>query len=360
MASIRRHPRSNRWQVRYRDPGGHQRSKNFTRRVDAEKFKATVVADVVRNEWIDPQAGMTSFRVYAQRWMMLRGNLARSTRDRDQSYLNSLILPTFGALAVSSIKTSVVREWVFTLDKAVSTKQKALTILRGVLDLARDDDAIKVNPAADVKAPKHTASTAARPGRALTDAELEKVTTAAEAVRPDLAAMVWLMARCGLRVGEALAVRRDDIDFVAGTLRVDETLTPNEGAQPVKGRTRREDGRTIPMPPDATDRLRRHLDDQPTKHLEGWVFTGRTGQPVGYHNWRSRIWSRIVDEARIGDVKPHDLRHTCATRLFTVDRWLPAEVQMFLGHRSPITTLRIYTHVTQESLPEPSAIAWNH
>ena len=48
MAHVRRHPKSGRWQVRYRDPSGRERSRTFSRKVDADRFAATVVADVVR------------------------------------------------------------------------------------------------------------------------------------------------------------------------------------------------------------------------------------------------------------------------------------------------------------------------
>ena len=52
MAHIRRHPVSGRWQVRYRDPDSRERSRTFTRRVDADRFAATVTADVVRGDYI--------------------------------------------------------------------------------------------------------------------------------------------------------------------------------------------------------------------------------------------------------------------------------------------------------------------
>jgi hypothetical protein len=56
MATIRRHPKSGHWQVRYRDPSGRQRAKNFERKVDADKFAATVTADVYRGDYIDPHS----------------------------------------------------------------------------------------------------------------------------------------------------------------------------------------------------------------------------------------------------------------------------------------------------------------
>ena len=110
------------------------------------------------------------------------------------------------------------------------------------------------------------------------------------------------------------------------------------------------------MPHDLAERLRRHFGEQTVADLTGFVFTAPQGGSVRYDNWRSRTWNRIAAEAGIGDVHPHDLRHTCATRLFVVDRWTPAEVQRFLGHRDPRVTLKVYTHVVAESLPTPSPL----
>ncbi len=54
------------------------------------------------------------------------------------------------------------------------------------------------------------------------------------------------------------------------------------------------------------------------------------------------------------DASPHDLRKTAATRLFLKDRWTVGEVQAFLGHRDPRTTLAIYTLINAASVPRPS------
>ena len=52
MAHIRRTPQG-RWQVRYRDPSGKERARNFPRRTDAEKFLVTIEADKLRGTWTD-------------------------------------------------------------------------------------------------------------------------------------------------------------------------------------------------------------------------------------------------------------------------------------------------------------------
>ena len=43
-----------RYRVRYRDPTGRERSKTFTRRRDAQRFRAVVEDELARGTWIDP------------------------------------------------------------------------------------------------------------------------------------------------------------------------------------------------------------------------------------------------------------------------------------------------------------------
>jgi integrase len=353
MASVRRH--RGKYQVRWR-VGTSERSQTFDKRRDAERFAAKIATDLDRGDYIDPRAGLLLFGQYADRWLELRGDRAKSTLDRDRSYLDSMILPTFGRLSVAGIKTTDIEAWVVKLHQAPATVAKALGMVRAILDLARRDQAIRVNPASDVRPPRRPRRN--QPGRALTDEEINRILKASEDVDGNLAPLVWLLGRCGLRIGEALAIRRSDIDLRTGMLSVSRSMSRTEGPRPVKGRSSEADGRSIPMPPDVVDRLRRHLESQTVTTIDGLLFTNRSGGPVGYHNWRSRKWCKIVDQAGVGAVRPHDLRHSAITRLFVVDRWSPAEVQAWAGHSDPRITLAVYTHVNSDALPTPSTIGF--
>jgi integrase len=211
-----------RYRVRFRDPAGRSREKWFGRKVDADRYARTVEVDIDRGEFVDPRAGKSTFRDVARTWQAARVNKARSTRDRDASHLNSLILPTFGDRRIDSIRTSEIETWLAGLDKSPNTKTKALQILRGVLDVARRDRRITHNPAAEIASP---GTKTIRPGKALTDDEAREVIQAAETVDPRTAILVHLMMQCGLRSGEALALRRKDIDFAAGTIPVTTSMT---------------------------------------------------------------------------------------------------------------------------------------
>ncbi|MCJ7753835.1 MAG: site-specific integrase [Thermoanaerobaculales bacterium] len=138
-------------------------------------------------------------------------------------------------------------------------------------------------------------------------------------------------------------------------LTVATSMSRREGIRPVRGRHREDEGRVIPIPDDVVDRLQRHFDQRAVTNIGGLVVTAPRGGPLPYDRWRSRVWVNIVSRVDFG-VTPHDLRRTAATRLFVVDRWTPAEVQAFLGHRDPRVTLEIYAVVEAETLPRPSTL----
>lgn len=271
--------------------------------------------------------------------------LSKATQDLDRSLLDNHVLPTFGAKAVSSIRKSEISAWLSRLDVSSSTKSKCLQKLSAILDLAKGDGAIKSNPADGVDRP----TVRSREGRALSDTEIASVIDAAEKVDPDMATMVWLMARAGLRVGEVLALKRSDVDLAGRMLRINASMSRREGLRPAKG----DSSRTIPMAQDLAERLREHLA-RTVASIDGWLFTAPRGGRLRYDNWRTRTWNKIGGLADIGDVHPHDLRHSTATRLFLVDGWTVPQVQAFLDHADPKVTLSIYTHVAAEDLPDPS------
>lgn len=358
MASISTHTTANgerRYTVRFRDPANRKQQKTFTRKVDAERFRNAVEAAKDQGTYVDGRAGNVAFTVIVDRWLATRSDKARSTRDRNSSYLRSLILPTFGDRIIKSIRPSEVETWLASMDKAPNTKGRALQILRSVFDLARRDRLIPTNPATDIKPPPMKPL---RTGRALTDDEMNTIIAGAEDVDERTAVIIHLMARCGLRIGEALALRRQDVDLDTMTITVATTMSRQEGIRPVKGRVREDQGRVIPIPSDVAERLRRHFNERPVSHIGGFIVTSPRGGPLNYNNWRSRVWTKITRQIDF-DVTPHDLRRTAATRLFLVDRWTPAEVQAFMGHLDPRVTLGIYTVVASEKLPQPSTLTIN-
>jgi hypothetical protein len=102
MAHIRKKGKGQ-WQVRYRDPSGTERARNYRRKADAEKFLVTVVADKLRGTWADPRLGKITFGEWLPTWQASRVHLRPSTRAGTESLLRNHVLPYFGVRRLGSV-----------------------------------------------------------------------------------------------------------------------------------------------------------------------------------------------------------------------------------------------------------------
>ena len=95
MASVERRTRNGRtrWYVRYRDPGGEQRTKTFDRRVDADRFLTTVESSKLVGSYIDPALARLTVGEWSQRWMAGQAHLKPSTYERYAGIVRKQIHP---------------------------------------------------------------------------------------------------------------------------------------------------------------------------------------------------------------------------------------------------------------------------
>lgn len=128
MGSIRKAPRTGRWEVRYRDAAGRQRTETYDLRADARARLAIIDTDLQRGTWRDPAFGRTPLAEWVDEWWSTTTNLRPSTRARDESYLRNHVLPRFGKAQLGHVTQLEVRAWVADLGAqglAPATVQKA-------------------------------------------------------------------------------------------------------------------------------------------------------------------------------------------------------------------------------------------
>ena len=166
-----------------------------------------------------------------------------------------------------------------------------------------------------------------------------------------LRALVAVASLLGLRRGELIALRWDDVDLEARTLAVRRTGTRIGGmyveGPPKSARSRR----TIVVPELLSDELRRHsaliaeerLGLGPHWQDEGRVFPGASGGPIGATTIRKTL-NRALAGAGLPHMRIHDLRHTAATVLLIGGGSL-LDAQELLGHSTQTLTADTYAHV---------------
>jgi integrase/recombinase XerD len=213
---------------------------------------------------------------------------------------------------------------------------RAMVTIRSFFKYLILDGFLKRDPSANLESPKSWQSL---PKFLLPD-EVERLLDA-----PDVAtdaglrdkAMLEVLYATGLRVSELVNLKVDDLNLDLGYL-----ITLGKGSKE----------RTVPLGQSAIGWVRKYLSVRPRllgKKSSSLMFVATRGGVLT----RQTFWKLVVvygEQAKIGHITPHLLRHSFATHLLENGADLRS-VQMMLGH-SDISTTQIYTHITNERLKQ--------
>ena len=326
------------WRVGYRGPDRQQRYKTYTRKADADLFAATVETDLARGDWTDPQLGKVTVADWARQVEASRLNRRRSTTARDDSYLRSFVLPTFGELRLVEVQPLAVQQWVAELNAAgyaPATIRKAYEILRRIFTAAVESRLIAHSPCQGVKLPKIEQTEK----RYLSPAEIHNL---ADAIHPRFRALVLTAAYSGARFGELAGLGRQHYEPLKRTIRIERNLTEVRG-QLAFGETKtRASRRTISIPAWLVDALAEHLARYPGN--DDLIFTAPAGGPVRRTSFRTRFWRPAVRSSVGEPCRFHDMRHTHVALLIEQGAH-PQVIASRLGHTSVRTVLDVYGHL---------------
>lgn len=334
-----------RWRVRYISPDGRERNKTFLRKVDAERFAATVEVDKSRGEWIDPRLGRTIVEEWAEGWMAQLVHVRPKTLVGYESLLRTCVLPTFGKLPLANVEQPAVAAWVATLRArglSASRIRQAYRVLSGLMAAAVEGGYLAKSPCSGIKLPRMVK----RDATLITADQVDDLAMAAG----DYGIVVHLLAYGGLRWGELAAFRRKRCDLLHGRIEVAEAASDVNGKL-VYGPTKTYERRWVRLPAFLVDDLARHLENV-SADPEAFVFVGPRGGALRYQSFRRAVWDDAVAAAGLSSaVTPHCLRHTCASLLIAAGAD-PVAVQRHLGHKDVTTTLNIYSGLFPNRLDE--------
>jgi integrase len=157
--------------------------------------------------------------------------------------------------------------------------------------------------------------------------------------------LVFVLAYCGLRWGEAAALRVRNIDLIHRRIRVVEAVT-KINARPVFGSPKTHQERTVLLPAFAGDMLTEHLVGVSPGAL---AFTSPRGGTLRVGNFRRGWFDPATATVGIEGLVPYELRHTAASLGIAASASVKA-VQMMLGHASATLTLDLYGHLFPHEL----------
>jgi integrase len=157
--------------------------------------------------------------------------------------------------------------------------------------------------------------------------------------------LVLVLAYCGVRWGEAVALRVRDVEFLRRRLSVSENAV-QLGVWHAVGPTKGRKSRSVPAPSFVLDELSVQCAGKAPGDL---VFAGPDGgylpRPKSATGW----FQAAVRKAKVQKMTPHDLRHTCASLAVSAGVNVLA-LQRMLGHTSAKMTLDTYADLFDDDL----------
>ena len=239
-----------------------------------------------------------------------------------------------------------IQKWIGELNKTKPTRRKtdglspsrvvqAYHVFRGVLSYAVRSRMLSTNPATDIDLPRKPVADK----RYLTHQEVADL--AAECGDYDV--LVLVLAYCGLRWGEATALKRRDVDFDRARIEVKAAVERVNGNYRL-GPTKTHETRSVPVPPPVVVLLRERIGSAAPERL---VFPGEDGFLKNYEF--RKVFGPAATKAGLRGLSPHELRHTCASLAIRSEASIKT-VQRLVGHAAATMTLDNYGHLYPDEL----------
>jgi len=336
-----------RYRVRYRTPDHRQTDKRgFRTKREAEAFAATVEVKKLTGEYISETAGQITIGALAPAWLERKEHSTAPSNYRTiESAWRVHVQPVWGHRRVSDISVTEIEGWVAAMVKSKKSPTiviRAHGVLSGILTDAVKGRRLAANPAKGID---NLPRKIARRHVYLTADDVHRLASECR----EHHALVLVLAFCGLRWGEAIALRVHDVEFLKRRLTVAENAV-QIGARHAVGHTKGKAVRAVPVPEfvlTAISELCRGKGPGDLVFSDGDYLP----RPKSTNGW----FKRAVDRSCVQAITPHDLRHTAASLAVSAGVNVLALARM-LGHKDPSVTLRVYADLFDSDL---DAIAVN-
>lgn len=336
------------WQARFRGPAGTWVTRSFPKgtkggaKKAAQRWERDERARLEREgqAYVDPKAARVTVTDYARRWVESRPNRAGTTKRYEGMIAAHLVGTPLGALPVAAVRPIHVQEWATSRAGvlAPSTLDRTYTFLRSVMKSAAETGLVPRTPClSTIQRPRPE-----RTERTVLDAKQVDALLAATPER--YRALVLLLAVCGLRIGEALGLKAEDVDKERQVLLVRRQL--DQHARTVTPLKTADSRRDVPVPPHVLSALAAHRLAFPPYASDderaGLLFTSAHGRPLRYDVFALKVFRPAVAAAGLAGLTPHGLRHHAGSVLLH-HGVPPVTVARILGHSVEVL-LRTYAH----------------
>lgn len=330
------------------------------------RTKAEVVAKLKETHrafdaGVDRPTSRLTVGAFLDRWVEeLPGRVEPSTAANYRDTVRLHLKPALGTKLLNKLSVADANA-LWAEKRNAGYRPNSIRIMRSVLRSAirqAERESLVVRNVAALSDPPRVGQSESR---SLSIPEARRLLDAARGDR--LEALYALTLTLGLRRGEALGLRWEDVDFDEQTIAVRRQLrrigADADAGESAGRRTQlilkdlktKRSRRTLHLTQSLAPLLRSHKARQAAEQLaagplradSGLVFTTPTGTPVDPDNF-SHYFDRLCRRAGLGHWHPHELRHSAASIMLAQDTplWVVSEV---LGHASLTITKDVYGHL---------------
>ncbi|GIG54538.1 tyrosine-type recombinase/integrase [Demequina activiva] len=326
------------------------RSANFDTRSAALKAFASAKHDHDRGSYVENSR--TRFAAWLDDWLssrIQRGDLKPSTVQNYRRYIDQDIKDSpLGAMRVTDIRRSHIRQFIDDLGasgRGATTIRRIVAVVQGSLTAAVHEDLISTNPARGVKLP----TVGRHDFEPWSPAQIGAFLDSAAADR--LGPLFEFAVFTGLRRGELLGLRWEDVDVASYKLQVRRTRIQTERGVLEQSPKTTSGRRIVDLDEAAVGclmewQLRQQSECTAlgaTWSTSGYVFTSPAGDPL-LPQYVTRLFDRIRNRAQLPKMTFHGLRHEHASLLIESGADI-ALISKRLGHSSIGITSDVYSHL---------------
>lgn len=332
----------NRWVAEVESPSGTI-SERFSFLDDAISWLSATRTGLATGELVANDRANQTLLEFAPLWESSRVGATERTVQRYKVLLQNQILPYLGEMTIRKITRANVKQWANNLlaeGHTISNIEKSIALLRQMMSVAIEMDLLGRNPVGKIEMPRAMK----KEQKALSMDQLISLSEEVDGFK----SFILVLGLMGLRVGEARALRVEDVDFGNSVIHVRRSFTLDAKYRRIEGATKTKQKRIVPMPPPVAELLKSELAG---RSPESWVFCGTRGDALNDGWFRKNKFTPAVKKLGLDGITIHNLRHTCASLLIRLGNPI-TNVSRILGHSTVIQTLNTYGHFYQEDIKD--------
>ncbi len=339
--------RRNRYVIDFYDNHGKRRwitLPHGATKADAKRALRDIEVKIDKEIYI-PQKNVPLFSVVAKIWLeSKKPNIRHSTYKQYKGHLENHLKPFYEGKRINRINYDEIEYFIsHCLDNniTISTMKKILINLGAIMTYAVRKRYVDYNPVREVEKPKgQSEHNEDKELNILMPAEIIALLDAA----PDLKHKTLFMAAAttGLRQGELLGLKWNDIDWFNNQIHVKRTYNHFQFYEPKTRASRRR----VDVPPQMMTQLKKWKLSCPTNDYD-LIFPNEICKPMSALNMYNRKFLPALKKAKLKKIRFHDLRHTWTSLLIDQGENIKY-IQNQIGHSSIKITLDTYGHLLKD------------